>query len=120
LLDGTEHVLSFVTIAACTIKFKDEELSLEINSGEKPKQIPGLKIARIGTISGFQEKGNGCLLIQSVVRIFQDIRKQIGMRYIVVDAVPEKAGWYKKRGFKEFFQDPTGHSTLPMYLYVGE
>jgi len=116
LVNSEGQIHAFVTIAMSVLKFKDEELALNLGSLDKPSQIPALRIARLGTSSKIQGKGIGSRALDSITGIFQSLQHHVGSRVIAVDAVSERVQWYAKRGFKSVYSDVTGRTTVPMYF----
>ncbi len=109
-------ILGFITLSMGVLKIKDADLALRLSGEDKPTQLPALRVARLGTAKNEQGKGYGKLALQAATNIFRLLQEEIGTRYIIVDAVPERVDWYAKRGFKSVFSDLTGRTTIPMYF----
>ncbi len=98
------------------LKVRDAELALNLRGLDKPNQLPALRIARLGTSVGSQGKGFGTLVLQAVTNIFWTVQENVGTRFIMVDAVPERVHWYSKRGFVSVFSKTDARETYPMYF----
>ncbi len=98
------------------LKIKDADLALSLGDLDKPGQLPAVRIARLGTDVGVQGKGFGTLALDATNNIFRLLQKEVGTRYVILDAVPERVEWYAKRGFKSVFTDIAGRNTVPMYF----
>lgn len=78
--------------------------SLETYTRERPKaargwpRIPALKILQMGVDVRFQGIGLGSSLVQFSVLLAGQPR-DIPFRFVTLDAVPERAEWYRRRGF---------------------
>ncbi len=117
LIIGDDGIIfGFITLAMGVLKFKDTELALNLSEEEKPASLPALRIARLGTALTVQGKGYGTLALDAANNIFRLLQKDVGTRYLILDAVPERINWYAKRGFKPVFSDLTGRTTIPMYF----
>jgi N-acetylglutamate synthase-like GNAT family acetyltransferase len=80
-------------------------------------QLPAIKIARLATDRSCQDHGCGEYLIHYSIAIAMQIKRFIGCRLLVTDALPEKINWYKNRGFilSMTSKGPTKRENYPMY-----
>ncbi|MDB4948573.1 MAG: putative acetyltransferase [Gemmatimonadetes bacterium] len=78
--------------------------SLETLPRERPRRvkrwprIPALKILQMATDLRFQGRGLGSALVQFAVFVGCEADR-VPYRYLTLDAVPERVGWYQRRGF---------------------
>ncbi|MBI5225886.1 GNAT family N-acetyltransferase [Candidatus Micrarchaeota archaeon] len=114
--NGEGTIFGFITLTMGVLKMKDADLALNLGDLDKPGQLPALRIARLGTSASKQGKGYGSLALEAAANIFRLLQGEVGTRYIVLDAVPERVAWYAKRGFKSVFSDLAGRTTIPMYF----
>ena len=85
------------------------------------QQIPAIKIARIATDRTCQNKGCGEYLIDHSAAIALKIKKYVGCKLMVTDALPEKIKWYEKRGFKlsiDRKRTEAGRENYPMHAFL--
>jgi hypothetical protein len=100
-------VISFVTIMADSIKLS----SREKQNAELPyKEVPAIKIGRLGTDYKVRGYGVGCFVIDFIKALAfnltqgkdvfgNDIGTSIGVRYVTLDSYFNNLQYYEKRGF---------------------
>lgn len=116
LLQGAGgEVLSIISVGMGAVRFPDS-IALGISVSERPRQLPALKIGRLCTGVGHQKKGYATILLQFATALAIELSQRVGCRYLLVDAYPDKIGFYKQNGFQTFLDDFTGRETIPMYL----
>lgn len=103
---GAEKVIGYYTLSSYSI----ELTSLPIEVTKKlPKYplLPASLIGRLAVDKKFQGKKIGeFLLVDALLRSYR-LSKEIGSMAVIVDAKNEKASsFYKKYGFKQFYQHP--------------
>lgn len=91
-----DEVIGFYTLAASEIKLKETERSIS-----DLKVFPALKLARFAVQTQYQGGGLGKDVIRYIVGLVIHLNVHIGCRFIIVDALPESIGFYKKLGFEE-------------------
>lgn len=89
---------AFVTLVAAA--YRAEDYFKSGNIGYRYRQIPAMKIARIATDRSFQNAGCGKALVKYSHAVALRIRRDIGCRLLVTDALPDRIGWYEKMGFE--------------------
>ena len=61
---------------------------------------PAIDILKLAIIIKFQGKGVGEYTLKYAIGIVMSISEHIGCRYVTLDSVKDKVGFYKKYGFK--------------------
>ncbi len=119
---GTDKLLSFITLGMGTLKIPDE-IDWELKGKRLkeypkvfPNQFPALKIGQLATQKEEENRGVASLLISFAIRLALAYQKEVGCKYIVLDADPRQVKVYEKRGFKTWIRDFGGRETIPMYL----
>lgn len=78
---------------------------LELDRTELPSDAPfsrigALKLAQMAVDKRFAERGLGTMLIDLVILRGKRLsQSDLGCRYVILDALPEKVGYYERRGF---------------------
>ena len=63
---------------------------------------PAIRMARLAVATGAQGKAHGDFLLAHAVARCLDLREQLGVRVILVDALPAKAArFYRADGFRD-------------------
>ena len=89
-------------------------LSREIPNIKRRKSQPAVKIGRLAVSSSYQGKGWGEKIISFLKQWFTE-KNKTGCRYITVDALASKVGFYKKYGFNILVTPEEGDETVLMY-----
>lgn len=89
-------------------------LSREIPNIKRRKSQPAVKIGRLAVSSNYQGKGWGEKIISFLKQWFTE-KNKTGCRYITVDALDSKVGFYKKYGFNILVTPKEGDETVLMY-----
>jgi GNAT superfamily N-acetyltransferase len=77
--------------------------------------VPAARLARLAVALDEQGRGLGEAMLQDAVRRCLDLRGQLGVRLLVVDARdPRAAAFYADFGFR-----PTAEDALTLYLPLG-
>jgi GNAT superfamily N-acetyltransferase len=107
--------VAFVSLA--TAAYRAELLRTKDKGDFKYKQVSALKIARIATDRDYQSGGCALTLLDYCFAIGFKVRALCGCRLMVADALPDRIGWYEKRGFISSIGPHTrrSHDNLPMY-----
>lgn len=93
--DETGDLLGFYSLLADALQLANRERKV----GEY-RTAPAIKIARLGLSYTLQGRGMGRDLFRFVLSQVLVLAEQIGVRYITLDAVAKKIGFYKKLGFR--------------------
>ncbi len=72
---------------------------------ERPEQVqysrmPAVKIAQLGVDVKFQNQRLGQVLITFAIAKAQELSKEIGCRFVTLDAKKNRQNWYERQGFK--------------------
>jgi GNAT superfamily N-acetyltransferase len=89
-------------------------LSREIPNIKRRKSQPAVKIGRLAVSHAYQRQGWGPRIISFLKQWFTE-KNKTGCRYITVDALAEKVGFYEKYGFKTLVTPQEGDETVLMY-----
>lgn len=89
-------------------------LSREIPNIKRRKSQPAVKIGRLAVSSAYQGQGWGARIIGFLKQWFTENNKT-GCRYITVDALAERVGFYEKYGFNILVTPQEGDETVLMY-----
>ncbi len=78
--------------------------------------VPAVRMGRLAVAASEHGRGYGEALLANAVARCLDLRGQLGVRVLLVDALHTKAaGFYRAYGFK-----PTAASALTLYLPLGK
>lgn len=117
LKDASNKVLGFVSLAMGAIRTKDHPALVVPNV--EIRQYPGLKIGQLGVTRKRQGEKLGEFLVLASIKMAEELKENIGCRFVLVDAYHERIGFYERLGFKQAKSKPTG-GTMPMYLLISE
>jgi GNAT superfamily N-acetyltransferase len=90
------------------------KLSREIPNIKRRKSQPAVKIGRLAVSSAYQGQGWGSQIISFIKQWFTENNKT-GCRYITVDALANKVGFYEKYGFKILVTPQDNDETVLIY-----
>lgn len=113
-----DDVIGFFTLAASSI----EVLAIDSEDGieEFPESIyPAIDIPKLAITKKFQGKGVGEYTLKAAIGKILSISENIGCRYITLDSVKDKVGFYKKYSFKivDIYKDD---EYIKMYLNIAQ
>src|SRR2546423_4063171 len=94
LYDGS--IVGYITLLADSITLHADELGDFVF-----KQVPALKIARLGIEVKYQSQRIGTALVKYALGIASRMNDELGVgcRFLTVDSDPKAIDFYKKRGF---------------------
>lgn len=102
LVKDGEEVVAYVSVLSDAIRLDREE---------RPTDHPGAPAIKIGLMGvrkdykrrEYQGRTIGCWLIDWVVGLARTLAKQVGVRYVTLDALNEEklVAWYARNGFKK-------------------
>ncbi len=93
--DETQRLIGFYTLLADALQLADHERHVD-----DYRTAPAIKIARFGLCHTLQGRGMGRELFNVVHNQVLTLAEQIGVRYITLDAVADKIGFYQKLNFR--------------------
>ncbi|MBI3032574.1 GNAT family N-acetyltransferase [Candidatus Woesearchaeota archaeon] len=100
-----EQVIGFFSAAADSIKLKFKEKQ-DHHFQEKPiQEFPAIKIARIGRDFNYNRQGIGTNILKWSIGYVLGCSEMIAVRFITVDAYPNKVKWYEQFGFVRNLDD---------------
>lgn len=107
---------AFVTLIAAA--YRTEDFRAAGADGYRYRDIPAIKIARMATDTQFQGRGCGRTLIDYSFTVALNVKKHVGCRLLITDALPERVNWYVQRGFSlttDSKRTAPGRKTYPMH-----
>jgi GNAT superfamily N-acetyltransferase len=106
-------IVGYCSLAAAQITLAELH---EADRSQLPRYpVPAVRVARLAVDTGSQRTGIGQLLLGQAANCALDLRAQLGVRMLIVDALNEKAAaFYRLHGFR----DTTG-SASTLYLPLG-
>ena len=114
-----KELAGYITVLTDAIRLEGDLKEYFREEGIKYKSLPALKIGRVCVSDDYRRRGIGTLMIEFAIILAERIGKEVGLRFITIDAKrhqdPQKdsAHFYKKIGFNMLKQREKG--TLPMY-----
>ncbi len=120
----SNDLMAYVTISPDCVKLKGISKSLSQKFRDKGinyKSLPALKIGRLCVDDRYLKKGIGTLIIQFTIKIAASLSKQVGCRFLYLDAKrnddPSKdvIHFYKNMGF-EIYSEKERRKETPMYM----
>ena len=91
--DGVLAAYAAVCMDAIPLGKKERE------SDVRYPQVGAVKLAQLGVSVPFQHMGIGRLVLADVIGLARKAAKEIGCRYVTLDAQPDLLGWYESQGF---------------------
>ena len=76
----------------------DEKKSYDIHQ-KKLEDIPAVKLARLAVDKNYQKQGVGTNILKWCIGYTLECSDRIAIRFITVDAYPEKVNFYQKFNF---------------------
>jgi GNAT superfamily N-acetyltransferase len=107
---------AFVTLIAAA--YRTEDFRAAGRDGYHYRDIPAVKIARMATDRKVQRNGCGRALVDYSFKVALEVKKNIGCRLLITDALPERVDWYVHRGFDlttDAKRTAPGRKTYPMH-----
>jgi ribosomal protein S18 acetylase RimI-like enzyme len=120
---ATSHVLVDDADAACILGYcslaaaQMNLVELQLADGKRLPgyPVPAVRIGRLAVSRDEQGRGYGGLLLGHATNCSMQLRAQLGVRVLLVDALNEKAAaFYRQYGFRE-----TAARALTLYLPLG-
>ena len=98
------RILGFYALSACEVV--TEELPADLAS-KLPRQMPAVKLGRLAVDKSFQRQGLGELLLMDAIKRACNVREQIGVFALFVDAKDDEAvAFYSRYGFSALPRSP--------------
>lgn len=107
------RILGYYTLSAAQLLLEDLH---DADRRRLPRYpVPAVRMGRLAVATGEQGKGHGGLLLAHAIARCLDLREQLGVRVLVVDALHDKAAaFYRGYGFH-----PTTAQAKTLYLPLG-
>lgn len=107
------RILGYYTLSAAQLLLEDVQ---ERDRRRLPRYpVPAVRMGRLAVASGEQGKGHGGLLLAHAVARCLALRKELGVRVLLVDALNEAAArFYEAYGFRR-----TADNAHTLYLPLG-
>ena len=108
-LRKSHELVSYITVSPDCVKLKNinPELSQKFrDKGINYRSLPALKIGRVCVDDRFLKKGIGSLMVQFAINIATQLSKQVGCRFLYLDAkrnqdnAKDVIHFYKRLGFE--------------------
>ncbi len=100
LMLADKTLIGYFTLSASSIDLKSSGVK-EIEQFRGVKKIPSILLGQIAIHKEFVHKGLGKTLLQSAIGTIQELRKEIGIRFIIVNSYDtESQNWWEKRKFQ--------------------
>lgn len=111
--DAPASIVGFYTLAAAQLRLSDLAPADQRRLPRYP--VPAARLARLAVALREQGQGLGESLLQDAVKRCLDLRAQLGVRVLLVDAKDTRAAkFYTAFGFR-----PTADHALTLYLPLG-
>lgn len=112
--DGPSQILGYYSLAAAQLPLPDLKTNDQHRLPRHP--VPAARLARLGVAVREQGQGLGAALLQDAVKRCLELREQLGIRLLVVDAKDDRAAaFYTAFGFQ-----PTTAKAQTLYLPLGK
>lgn len=111
--DAPSRILGYYTLAAAQLSLQELQ---PVDRGRLPRYpVPVARLARLAVAVSEQGQGLGESLLQDAVKRCMDLRGELGVRALLVDALDNGAAtFYRLHGFRE-----TADNALTLYLPLG-
>lgn len=114
--DQAQIVIGYYTIATGAIP-RDALPNALTQHLPRYQNLPVALLARLAVDHRFQKSGLGRNLLRHAVQDVLSLSKQVGCRYLIVDAYPAAVSWYEKYGFIPIGDSSQGERQ-PMFIEV--
>lgn len=112
--DAPSRILGYYTLAAAHLELVDLPAAEQRRLPRHP--VPAARLARLAVALHEQGNGLGEALLQDAIKRCLDLRGQLGVRLLVVDAKDARAAaFYRLHGFRD-----TTDRALTLYLPLGK
>jgi hypothetical protein len=94
--DNNNKILAFASLSTSILEVGD---SPDTKEDKGYNLLPAILLGRLGVDKKFLTKRYGIKLIDFCVGLAVGLKEYIGVRYIILDAYPDKVKYYRKNGF---------------------
>jgi len=99
------EIVAYFTLSSDSIKLNPEDKNHFEKRGIRYLFFPAIKIGRLAIHKEFQNMGLGTELILRIVGCVHKLSRNVGIRFISVDAYHDSVEFYKKNFFVEFIKE---------------
>ena len=99
--------VGFFSICADAIRLSQDEKISSFGEIKPYADYPAIKIARLGVDKNFQSKSIGSFMVSLIIGKAIALSRDVGCRFVTVDAYAQQVGFYKKCRFIENLGDKT-------------
>jgi len=99
LFTFNDQVIGFFSTAADSIKLKLTEKEEHDISHKPISEFPAMKISRIGRDINYRNKKIGEIILRWAIGYILKCSEMTAVRFVTVDAYPNRVEWYKMFGF---------------------
>ncbi len=119
LLEYAGEITAFFCLSNADIKVNEEDMKVFDKLDKHLPNYPAMLIGRLGVKKSERLKGFGSVIIGHVVGRAVEQSKEVGCRYVAVDAKNDEGTikFYEKNGFKRL-SDGQKRINVPMYLDI--
>lgn len=112
--NASSRICGYYSLAAAQMSLTDLTSADQRRLPRYP--LPVARLARLAVALPDQRRGLGEVLLQDAVKRCLDLRRELGIHALLVDALHDKAaGFYRSYGFRE-----SSASSLTLYLPLGK
>ena len=118
-----EEIIGFFTIFTDAIKIK--ELGEKYSEKFKNKNMvydvyPAIKIGRLGVHKNYKKQGIGTYLLQWIFNLCIGISKDVGLRFITINAYMLVYEFYKKNYYEDIYDEKKLEKEFKKFLKAKE
>jgi GNAT superfamily N-acetyltransferase len=94
-------VVGFITLLADSITLEEAERKwFHVHKNVSVRQVPALKVGRLGVHRNYQKQGIGKALMKYAIGVsFRMNSMGVGCRFVTLDAYPASVNFYTRIGF---------------------
>ena len=94
-------IIGFFSAAADSLKLILPEKEEHKVKNKPLKEFPAIKIARLGRNKKYRGQKVGTNILKWAIGYILNCSQMIAIRFVTVDAYPDKVSWYEDYGFKK-------------------
>lgn len=95
-----DELIGFFSTAADSIKLKLTEKQEHNMHGKPLHEFPAIKISRLGRDINYKSQNVGANILKWAIGYILQCSEMTAVRFVTVDAYPQKVSWYAPFGFK--------------------
>ncbi len=94
-----ENLIGFLSVAADSLKLNFDEKEKSDIHHKRLEDVPAVKLARLAVDKNYQKQGVGTNILKWGIGYALDCSEMIAIRFITVDAYPDRTDFYQKFQF---------------------